>query len=239
MQANKAQDKPAPEPLEKKEEPHDSPNVLIPLVEAIEFVCSRHASVTEAIAAALSEIHFAMIPGPALVASLTLHQGVDTPVVAPSRVGVPPIKGGVLMYTGCFESGSKGCHTKQYIIDVFEEHFRCREKGYVHELMAKTVPHCNQNLSAVIGVPVEIEVGVGADTLPADPPISSVLGSAGRSFGAGPGGGGGGNDTIGMFDSCRVFACRWHGPPSSMRTSRRRSGSRSLRRSARATRSSC
>jgi hypothetical protein len=71
---------------------------------------------------------------------------------------VPPIKDGVLVYTGCFEAGSKGCHTKQYIIDVFEEHFRCREKGYVHELMAKSVPTANQQLSQVIGFPVEIEV---------------------------------------------------------------------------------
>jgi len=128
------------------------------LVEAIEFVCSRHPSVTQAIAAAISTIHFAMIPGAALVASLALHQAVDSPVVAPSRAGVPPIKDGVLVYTGCFEAGSKGCHTKQYIIDVFEEHFRCREKGYVHELMAKSVPTANQQLSQVIGFPVEIEV---------------------------------------------------------------------------------
>ena len=129
--ANKAQDKPPPDAVKKEEEPFNSPNALIPLVEAIEFVCSRHPSVTQAIAAAISTVHFAMIPGAALVASLALHQAVDSPVVAPSRAGVPPIKDGVLVYTGCFEAGSKGCHTKQYIIDVFEEHFRCREKGYV------------------------------------------------------------------------------------------------------------
>ena len=41
---------------------------------------------------------------------------------------------------------------------MFEEHFRCREKGYVHGLMSTSVPQANQELTRIIGVPVDIEV---------------------------------------------------------------------------------
>lgn len=68
--------------------PHNSPNVLIPLVEAIEFCCKQHETVRQSIAAAISKIHFGLIPGQNLVGTLNLHQAIELPVVPPSAVGM-------------------------------------------------------------------------------------------------------------------------------------------------------
>jgi len=155
--ASKTAPPPRPEPAPEKE-PVNSPNVLLPLVEAFEFCCGQHESVRAAIASVISTITIVMTPGDALVATLNLHQAVGEPIVAPSPHGVPPIQNGVLVYNGCFEAGHKGCFTKSTIIDILEAHFRCQEKGYVHGLMEHTVPDANGRLSSVMGKAVDIEV---------------------------------------------------------------------------------
>eukprot|EP00040_Diaphanoeca_grandis_P005989 m.35451 g.35451 ORF g.35451 m.35451 type:complete len:638 (+) comp17141_c0_seq1:167-2080(+) len=161
--ANRAQDKPPPEPMsEPEKEPHNSPNVLLPLVEAIELVCSRHESVVTSISEAISSIDITMIPGPSLVAALGLHQeagDTPSPVILPDpSAATPALKNGVLLYQGCFEAGFKGCFSKSEIIDFFESHFRCREIGFVHDLMDNAVPQANSALTQVFGKQIEIEV---------------------------------------------------------------------------------
>lgn len=94
--------------------------MLLPLVEAIEFCCQQHETVRASIASVINTITFVMTPGEALVATLNLHQSIGEPVVAPSALGTPPIKNGVLVYNGCFEAGHKGCFTKSNIVEIME-----------------------------------------------------------------------------------------------------------------------
>lgn len=157
--ANKANSLPPPEREgAPKQDPVNSPNVLVPLVEAIEFCCQQHETVRASIASVVQSIVITMTPGTNLVANLSFHQSLGEPEVKPSPLGVPPIQNGVLVYNGCFEAGHKGCFTKSTIVDIFEAHFRCREKGFVHQLMEMSVPEANARLSSVVGQPVDIEV---------------------------------------------------------------------------------
>jgi hypothetical protein len=121
---------------------YDSPHLLIPLVEAFEHMCALDPVNAAAIGEAIGKVVLVLVPGQRLIGSLELHADETSPVVAPSAAGVPGIKGGVLMYSGCFEVGSKGCFTKQDVINFLEYSALVFGQNFVLRIRSDHTPAC-------------------------------------------------------------------------------------------------
>lgn len=137
----------------------NSPNVLEPLVIAVERFTALTPENAQILGASVREIRVQCQPGatPAENKSIVLLNEKGA-VIEPSREPIPPpIRGAVVVINGCFEKGSKGCIGKDTILDFFEKHFRVQERGFVTLMMADSIPKYNGILMEHIRQGVEIE----------------------------------------------------------------------------------
>lgn len=148
---------------EKKETAADlecnSPNVLLPLIEAFEYCCQIEPRNATTLAAAVGQITFVLVSASKdKKSTLTLHQSIGTPAISPSPVAAPVVQDGVLVYSGHFEAGYTGCFSKAEVINFLEGHFRCQEQSKIKLMMAEIVPAVNARLGFIHGHPMELEV---------------------------------------------------------------------------------
>lgn len=143
-----------------------SPNVLTPLVDAFIALACLGDEAKALLCNAIAEIRVLALPGatpddPASgLRSLALVDASGSPVVATGAPVSPSssVRGGVLVYTACFEKGTGCCFSKDEVLDFLEANFRCRELSYVQKFLAEAVPAANEQLRALINPAVEVEV---------------------------------------------------------------------------------
>eukprot|EP00040_Diaphanoeca_grandis_P022931 m.124036 g.124036 ORF g.124036 m.124036 type:complete len:592 (-) comp29034_c1_seq2:200-1975(-) len=134
-----------------------SPNVLQPLVDAIEFLCQDCSTNVQGLSEAISKIKFVASSQPK---DIYLSQSDEKPQRINATVGVPTsLKGGCIMYQGNFEArNSYGVFSNIEFIEFLEQHFRCQEQKHVMALLQVSLPSFNSRIQAIIAPTAQVEI---------------------------------------------------------------------------------
>mmetsp|Transcript_33281 Transcript_33281/g.87220 ORF Transcript_33281/g.87220 Transcript_33281/m.87220 type:complete len:634 (+) Transcript_33281:82-1983(+) len=138
-------------------EVYASPNVLRPLVQAIEAQCAV-PDVAAAFAGAVRGVHFDLLP-PGSPTTLVLRQEIGSSVnLAPQPNGETPFRNCWLVYAAAFEDGTKATLPFKRALDCLEAYFRGREKSLVYGFLRGDLTKARSVVQAVSSPRVEIEI---------------------------------------------------------------------------------
>jgi len=137
----------------------DSPNVLLPMMFAFEKACET-PSVAQVLRDTISEIHFRMIPGYNPDAkSLAFYRSLSEPPVLLSDFYTNQLpKSLILVYTGSFEAGEKGCFNRYEWDHFLQQYFLIKERVLMDSLFRTTIPEFETRLQAALFHPVKIDI---------------------------------------------------------------------------------
>eukprot|EP00041_Stephanoeca_diplocostata_P009643 m.150502 g.150502 ORF g.150502 m.150502 type:complete len:393 (-) comp17827_c0_seq2:466-1644(-) len=138
-------------------EVYTSPNVVEPLVSAIEDTCSS-PEISSLFASSISGVYF-VTAAPGAPKTLTIRESPSSVTCAsPSKDGSVAFRRHVLVYTGAFDEGTKGCFSQREALEVLESFYLGKEKGMVMELLRDALPRSNEVLRACTTNAAEIEI---------------------------------------------------------------------------------
>lgn len=135
-----------------------STHVFEPFVSAVEFCMSTIPDNTE-LRAAIANIVFEHVGGVHSKAKQLTFRTTAGEVLPPQAFFTPGSlpQDLTLVYTGCFESGTSGCLTKDEVVTFFEVFFRCQERALVKTYLESTIPSALTVLGKYVGKSFRID----------------------------------------------------------------------------------
>jgi hypothetical protein len=136
---------------------YTSPNVLQPLVRAIEMTCVV-PDVAASFATAVQGVCFEMLP-PKSPQTLVLRQQLEAPIsLLPQADGTIPFRNCWLVYSAPFEDGKGAVFTERECFEILEAYFRGREKALVFGFLGTDLPKARSIIQSHTTSRVEVEI---------------------------------------------------------------------------------